>query len=90
MGTQLLFGVRPHDLRPAEGDPHRPRFAAKVNLTEPLGDVTVLDLDARGERLRMVLPEERALGYRKGDSLDVELAVQQSHLFTVDTGTAVR
>ena len=28
--------------------------------------------------------------YREGDSLDVELAVQQSHLFTVDTGTAVR
>ena len=90
VGTQLLFGVRPHDLRPAEGDPHGPRFAAKVHLTEPLGDVTVLDLDARGERLRMVLPEERALGYREGDSLDVELAVQQSHLFTVDTGTAVR
>ena len=61
-----------------------------MHLTEPLGDVTVLDLDARGERLRMVLPEERALGYREGDSLDVELAVQQSHLFTVDTGTAVR
>jgi multiple sugar transport system ATP-binding protein len=90
VGTQLLFGLRPHDLRPAEGEAYGPRFPAQVHLTEPLGDVTVLDLQAQGQVLRMVLPEERALGYRVGDQLDVELAVHQSHLFTVDTGTAIR
>src|SRR6185312_4449827 len=57
-GTPLLLGIRPHDLRPAEGAAAGPRFATRVHLTEPLGDVTVLDLDAHGERLRMVLPEE--------------------------------
>src|SRR3954453_2065772 len=90
VGTQLLFGLRPHDLRPAEGEAYGPRFPAQVHLPEPLGDVTVLDLQAQSQVLRMVLPEERALGYRVGDQLDVELAVHQSHLFTVDTGTAIR
>ena len=51
VGTQLLFGLRPHDLRPAEGEAHGPRFPAQVHLTEPLGDVTVLDLEAQGQVL---------------------------------------
>jgi multiple sugar transport system ATP-binding protein len=89
-GTPLLFGFRPHDLAPALGHAHGPRFAARVALTEPLGDVTVLDLEAGGTMLRMVLPEERALEYREGDSVELELAIQESHLFAMDTGTAIR
>ena len=86
----MLLGLRPHDLQPAEGMAHGPRFATRVHLTEPLGDVTVLDLEAGGQMLRMVLPEERALRYREGDQVEIEVAVEQSHLFTMDTGTAVR
>ena len=89
-GTAFWFGVRPHDLQPAEGEPSGPRFPARVHLTEPLGDVTLLDLEAGGALLRMVLPEEQALRYREGDALEIELAVGQSHLFAMDTGTAVR
>jgi len=89
-GTPLLFGFRPHDLAPA-GAGHGPRFAARVALTEPLGDVTVLDLEAGGgTMLRMVLPEERAVEYREGDAVELELAVSESHLFAMDTGTAIR
>jgi multiple sugar transport system ATP-binding protein len=61
-----------------------------VHLTEPLGDVTVLDMEARGVPFRIVLPEERALGYRQGDELELELSPAESHLFAVDTGTAIR
>ena len=57
-----------------------------MHLTEPLGDVTVLDLEAGGQMLRMVLPEERALRYREGDQVEVEVAVEQSHLFTWTPG----
>jgi multiple sugar transport system ATP-binding protein len=91
-GTDLLFGFRPHDVRPAggEGSAYGPRFKARVHLTEPLGDVTVLDMEAQGAAFRMVLPEERALGYRRGDELELELGVAESHLFAVDTGTAIR
>jgi multiple sugar transport system ATP-binding protein len=90
VGTPLLFGVRPHDLEPASGSAHGPRFEARVHLTEPLGDVTVLDLEAQGVLVKMVLPEERALAYREGDELEVELAIQETHLFAMDTGTAIR
>jgi multiple sugar transport system ATP-binding protein len=89
-GTPLLFGFRPHDLAPAGGDARGPRFGTRVHLTEPLGDVTVLDLAAGDTLLRMVLPEERALRYREGDEVEVELALGETHLFAMDTGTAIR
>ena len=90
VGTPLIFGFRPHDVRPAVGAPRGPRFPARVHLTEPLGDVTVLDLDAQGAAFRMVLPEERAIGYREGDALELELELAASHVFAMDTGTAIR
>src|SRR3954451_24762549 len=90
VGTPLIFGFRPHDVRPAVGAPRGPRFPARVHLTEPLGDVTVLDLDAQGAAFRMVLPEERAIGYREGGALELELELAASHVFAMDTGTAIR
>jgi multiple sugar transport system ATP-binding protein len=89
-GTELLFGFRPHDVRPSEGEARGPRFPARVHLTEPLGDVTVLDLESAGAPFRMVLPEERAIAYKEGDELEVELRLEDSRLFTMDTGTAIR
>jgi hypothetical protein len=38
----------------------------------------------------MVLPEERAIGYREGDALELELELAASHVFAMDTGTAIR
>ena len=90
VGTRVLFGIRPSDVAPAVGEARGPRFRSHVHLTEPLGDVTVLDLVSNGVPLKMVLPEEKALAYREGDDLDVELRVGQSHLFALDTGTAIR
>ena len=37
-----------------------PSIAAKVHLLEPLGDVTIVSVEAGGETLRMVLPEASA------------------------------
>lgn len=89
-GTKLLFGVRPHDLKPATEMPGGPCFEATVHLTEPLGDVTVLDLVAGGQQVKMVLPEEQAVHYAVGQSLSVEMALENTHVFARDTGTAIR
>ncbi len=89
-GSEVLFGFRPYDVVPADGDPHGPRFASRVHQTEPLGDVTVLDLVAAGQRFRMVLPEERAVAYRAGDEVEVELRLERTHLFALDSGRAIR
>ena len=60
-----------------------------MHLTEPLGDVTVIDLDIAEHMFRMVLPESDAVRYRAGDRLDVELAVEHTHLFDRGTGAAL-
>jgi len=89
-GTPLWFGVRPHDLIPA-GDVHGgPRFRAAIHLTEPLGDVTVLDLIAADQPFKMILPEETAVKYAVGDELDIEMALEHTHVFARETGSAIR
>ena len=64
-------------------------FAATVHLTEPLGDVTVLDIEAGGTVLKMALPEEQALAYPPGHELAIELSLADAHLFNRETGRAL-
>lgn len=89
-GADVLFGFRPHDIRPSGGDARGPRFQAHVQLTEPLGDITVLDMVAEGVPMRMVLPEDRALAYGVGTELELEIALDSSHVFARETGVAIR
>ena len=88
--TELLFGFRPQDISPAKGDQKGLRFDAKVHLTEPLGDITVLDLAAADAVFKMVLPEEEAMQYNVGDELAVDIRIDKTHLFARETGTAIR
>jgi multiple sugar transport system ATP-binding protein len=85
-GAEVLFGVRPHDLLPARSEPRGPRFAATVHLTEPLGDVTVIDIESGGAVLKMTLLEEDALAYGHGAQLAIELSLADTHLFHRETG----
>lgn len=88
-GTEVLFGFRPHDLSPVSDQQRGPNFAATVHLIEPLGDVTVLDLEANATILKMALPEEEALAYPMGKELIVELSVDDAHVFDRETGLAL-
>ena len=88
-GTAIRVGVRPQGLSPAAGVARGPRFPAKVFLTEPLGDVTILDLRAQEVRLRMVLPQELAWRIKPDTSLEVELDPAQICLFAQETGVAL-
>ena len=88
--SSLLFGFRPHDISPVERQEQHPHFNATVHLTEPLGDITVLDMTAGDQLFKMVLPEEQALRYRVGDELTLALHLEHTHVFAADTGTAIR
>ena len=88
-GAEVLLGIRAHDLAPARAQPRGPHFPATVRLTEPLGDVTVIDLEAGGTMLKMALPEEDALAFRHGTDLAVELSLADAHLFHRETGVAL-
>ena len=90
VGTQLLFGIRPQDIAVAGREPRGPRLTGEVHLTEPLGDITVLDIQAGGDLFKMVLLEEQAVGYAAGDQIELELRADRSHLFARETGVAIR
>jgi len=92
VGEPLVFGIRPHEIVPVKepSEFEGPTFDAKIHLTEPLGDVVILDLIANGSRLKMVLPEERAIAYRPGESLTVGFGLETTHVFARETGTAIR
>ncbi|MBT7837151.1 MAG: ABC transporter ATP-binding protein [Rhodospirillaceae bacterium] len=93
VGSELIFGFRPHDVSPvtdlAGADDHGASIAAKVHLIEPLGDVVILDLLAGETALKMVLPEEQAVRYSVGDDVGVTLRVENTFVFARETGTAI-
>ncbi len=90
VGAEVLFGIRPHDLLPFEDTEEGPKFTGKVHLTEPLGDVVILDLEAMGAQFKLVLPEEQAVRYSVGDELPLTFGLSNTHVFAKETGTAIR
>ena len=90
-GTGLRAGIRPQAIWPRNGRAAGPGFSARVFLTEPLGDVIILDIVAGdGCRMKMVLPQEQAWTITVDDALDCELDCNQITLFAAETGTAIR
>ncbi len=90
VGSELIFGIRPNDVVANSADAGDAEFTAKVHLTEPLGDVVILDLEVGGTGLKMVLPEEQAVRYSVGDDVPVSLRVENTHVFARETGSAIR
>ncbi len=90
VGIDVLFGVRPHDVTPVNGTAQGPSFPMRVYLTDPLGDMTILDLQAGDVVVKMVLPEDQALSYRVGDTLLAQLSLERSHVFAESTGLVIR
>jgi multiple sugar transport system ATP-binding protein len=89
-GARVKVGVRPQAIRPAAAALAGPGFGARVFLTEPLGDVTILDVVARGEtRLRMVLPQEDAWRIAVDDTIECSVDIDQICLFAEESGAAL-
>jgi ABC-type sugar transport system ATPase subunit len=83
-GDAALVGIRPNDIRIATGGDAG--LAARVHLVEPLGDVTLVSVEAGGEVLRMVLPEAAALAVRTGDALPIAFDESKFHIFRAADG----
>jgi multiple sugar transport system ATP-binding protein len=93
-GARFMVGVRPQAIAPvANAGEIAPAagFRVRVFLTEPLGDVTILNIVAGvDQRLKMVLPQERAYGIAKDASIDCMLRNDEICLFAQETGVAIR
>ena len=83
-GQKLVVGLRPHDIALANGEQHG--IPVKIHLTEPLGDVTIIDIRARDTNMKMVLREEVASRYNVGDEIAVTFDPKNLHFFDPATG----
>ncbi len=83
-GQPLTVGLRPHDIALANGGGGG--IPVKIHLTEPLGDVTIIDIKARDADMKMVLREEVAAKYKVGDEIAITFDPKDLHLFDPTTG----
>jgi multiple sugar transport system ATP-binding protein len=86
-GEATLMGIRPSDIRVA--DTADGAIASKVHLIEPLGDVTVVSVEAGGETLRIVLPEAAAQSMKLGDAVPITIDPNKIHIFRAASGQAL-
>jgi multiple sugar transport system ATP-binding protein len=92
-GQKIIFGLRPDDLYPTGHGLHSGHASAvherevAVNLTEPLGNETLLFLDFAGREWvsRMLNPRPLAMGA----SLPVSFDLSHAHLFDAASGVAL-
>ena len=86
-GEATLIGIRPSDLRIAgQGDAF---IRSTIHLIEPLGDVTVISVEAGGQSLRLVLPEASATAMKPGDAVPVAIDASKIHIFRAASGQAM-
>lgn len=86
-GQKALIGIRPNDVSLAGKS--KAAIKSRVHMLEPLGDVTVVSVDANGELLRMVLPESQATGMKPGDAASISVDTNKIHIFRADNGQAM-
>jgi multiple sugar transport system ATP-binding protein len=87
IGEATLLGIRPSDIRfAAKGEIS---LKAKIQLLEPLGDVTVVSLNAGAETLRMVVPESSATNLKPGQVTSIYLDSKKFHVFRAASGRAI-
>lgn len=92
-GQELTLGIRPQDLHvnsDADGSYQSDLdMKGRIHLTEPLGDVTILDIDVNGNLLKIVLPEDKATAYSPGQDIGLSFQMSDAHLFNTDSGLRV-
>jgi ABC-type sugar transport system ATPase subunit len=86
-GESLALGVRPSDMRLAQGAPASSE--PTVQQIEPLGDVTVVSLISNTHPFRMVLPEAQAVNIKEGDRLPIIIDPAKIYLFRGHNGSAL-
>jgi multiple sugar transport system ATP-binding protein len=86
-GEAALLGIRPADVRFAEKG--EASISSRVQLIEPLGDVTIISVEAHGETLRVVLPESKASAIKMGQAAAIHLDPEKFHIFRASSGEAM-
>ncbi len=83
-GEGALLGIRPSDIRFAEKG--EAAIQSKITMLEPLGDVTVVSVEAAGESLRLLVPESKATAIRPGQAANIFIDPKKFHIFRASNG----
>jgi multiple sugar transport system ATP-binding protein len=75
---EVLFGIRPEDLRPGSGPA---TLRARVLDVEPLGAETIVRLLPDGTDAEMLMRVPRTYGGRTDEMADISVDIAASHLF---------
>ena len=75
----LKVGIRPADIRINGGAPSG--ISGRVHMLEPLGDITIVDIDAADQRLKVVVREVDALALQPGAELSFDFDPARVHVF---------
>jgi len=86
-GEAAVAGIRPSDIRLATGA--ESGVTASIAMLEPLGDITVISMEACGETVRLVLPEAAASGLERGQQASIVLDPSKLHVFRASNGQAI-
>ena len=86
-GKEVVVGVRPQDVvvHKEEGAPGS--VPVEVYTTEPMGDVTILDLKVGDIVLKVVVPPDDEA--REGQRVYVSFPVHKIHVFDAETGDVI-
>ncbi|HEY8446668.1 MAG TPA: ABC transporter ATP-binding protein [Thermomicrobiales bacterium] len=84
-GREVVLGVRPEHL--LIGPPAPDATVGRVELTEPVGPVTYVDLTIGDRPLRASIPGTRS--YQAGDSVSVAFEPGRLHFFDADSGNRI-
>jgi multiple sugar transport system ATP-binding protein len=83
-GEAALVGIRPSDIRfAAKGEA---AISSKIHLLEPLGDITIVSVEAGNEMLRVVVPEAGAAAIKVGQKTSIIIDPNDIHIFRAETG----
>jgi len=74
----VLFGIRPEDLRPGDGEA---ALQARILDVEPLGAETIVRLCPAGLANEILMRVPRTFGGRAGETATIAVDLEASHLF---------
>jgi len=90
LGREVVFGIRPEDLRTPEmvrEDRTEASFPGKVRVREPLGDELIIYADCAGEEV--VAKLDPHLSIEPGQEITLIAAMERMHLFDPETEAAI-
>jgi multiple sugar transport system ATP-binding protein len=90
--TEVVFGIRPEDVRIADDVEHGQQFEAEVSVVEPMGNENIIHLQfGDGDSATSLVATTKGIPtVSRGDRVTVGFPEEAIHLFDAETGDAVK